>query len=71
MCFGNGGVIQVYLKALSPALVSLTCVVTVSVRGLQLVAFDDFPDGSREKEIKYRRLGHSLTDWLAEVTAPL
>lgn len=48
-----------YLKALFPALLSLLRVVTVSVHGLLLMAFDDFPGGSREKESQ-TQLGDSL-----------
>lgn len=55
-CFGIGEVFQVYLKALFPTLVSLLRVVTVSVHGLLLMAFDDFPDGSKEKETQIQKV---------------
>lgn len=55
-CFGNGEVFQAYLKSLFPALVSLLRVVTVSVHGLLLMVFDDFPGGSREKENQVQKV---------------
>lgn len=56
MCFGTGEVFQFYLKALFLGLVRLLHAVTVSVRALQLMAFDDFPDGSREKENQIQKV---------------
>lgn len=67
---GCGDIVQVSLKASSPALMSLMRVVTASLSVVQswwlLSALQMAAEG---RKTKHKRLGHRLADWLA--AAPL